>query len=446
MPLKNGSLSPDYTTQLPTYSRLEIAKRIADDGDLLVIYKNKIYRLNNWIKYHPGGETAILHMVGKDATDEMNAYHSHETLRKKLPLFYFGSVAKEEGEFQSLVPPIQLSTANSGTIKSLEPKTYPALNLHDQHRIIQAYRRLDSKLRFLGFYQCNYWDYGYECIRYIATALIVFLLLYSGTKTWHYCLSALFLGVFWHQVTFTAHDAGHLAITHNYYIDSTAGMLIANLLGEHDPDIQHLPFFAVSTRFLDSLYSTYYKRILTCNQLTTCILQVQHLAYYVVLCFGRFNLHAQSYIYLYKYPRSPFRKCEILGIIIYWCGYTATMPLHVLFTLAHFGMSTDDYGPLESFPAKVLRTTMDVACPAWMDPVHGGLQFQIAHHLFPRMPRHQLRHVSPYVKNFCDEVGLTYNIYGYIASNGKVLGVLKDVAIHVKLMKKVMNEERQKIH
>ncbi len=47
------------------YTREQIASRIADHGDLLIIYNNKIYRLNSWIKHHPGGEMVILHMVGK---------------------------------------------------------------------------------------------------------------------------------------------------------------------------------------------------------------------------------------------------------------------------------------------------------------------------------------------------------------------------------------------
>jgi delta8-fatty-acid desaturase len=47
------------------YTREEIAQRIVDHGDLLVIYSNKIYRLNSWIKHHPGGEMVILHMIGK---------------------------------------------------------------------------------------------------------------------------------------------------------------------------------------------------------------------------------------------------------------------------------------------------------------------------------------------------------------------------------------------
>ncbi len=31
---------------------------------------------------------------------------------------------------------------------------------------------------------------------------------------------------------------------------------------EHDPDIQHIPFFAISPKFFGSLWSTYYKRVM----------------------------------------------------------------------------------------------------------------------------------------------------------------------------------------
>ena len=47
------------------FTREQIAERIVEHGDLLVIYSNKIYRLNAWIKHHPGGEMVILHMIGK---------------------------------------------------------------------------------------------------------------------------------------------------------------------------------------------------------------------------------------------------------------------------------------------------------------------------------------------------------------------------------------------
>ena len=56
-----------------------------------------------------------------------------------------------------------------------------------------------------------------------------------------------------------------------------------------------------------------------------------------------------------------------------------------------------------------VRGTMNWSCPECFDWFHGGLQFQIEHHLFPRMPRHNLRKASKLVKPACERVGLIYH-------------------------------------
>jgi len=43
------------------------------DGDKIIIVDGKVLKVDPWIKYHPGGDKAIMHMVGRDATDEVNA-------------------------------------------------------------------------------------------------------------------------------------------------------------------------------------------------------------------------------------------------------------------------------------------------------------------------------------------------------------------------------------
>ena len=62
------------------------------------------------------------------------------------------------------------------------------------------------------------------------------------------------------------------------------------------------------------------------------------------------------------------------------------------------------------FAAAQVRGTINWSCPAWLDWLHGGLQFQIEHHLFPRMPRHHLRKASPHVQALCLELGLPYHM------------------------------------
>ncbi|CAF3353946.1 unnamed protein product [Rotaria sp. Silwood1] len=378
------------------YTREEIARRIVKDDDLLIIYQNKVYRLNTWIKYHRGGELAILHMIGKDAANEINAYHSDHMLQNKLPLYYFGDIVDEDHDhFHSRIPPIEYY--------------YKQNEFNNHYILIDETPKTSLKISISCFFDCNYFDYSWECIRYLLLAFFAAYVFIGATSSWHHYLSAAFLGALWHQLTFTAHDAGHLAITHSYRIDSFIGIFIGNLLGgisigwwkhhhnihhlvtnssEHDPDIQHFPFFAVAPRFVQSLYSTYHKRILRYTWLASCLIPFQHLTYYLIMCFARYNLQLQSYIYLYKYPSSPYRSIEICCIFILWYCYiillsyiptytqcfiymlicnTITMPLHVEITLSHFDMSTEDCGPCESFPSKMLRTTMDIAYPTWLD-------------------------------------------------------------------------------
>lgn len=98
-------------------------------------------------------------------------------------------------------------------------------------------------------------------------------------------------------------------------------------------------------------------------------------------------------------------------------------------------MSTADLGPIESFAQKQLRTTMDVDCPAWMDWFHGGLQFQVIHHLFPRLPKHNYRKAQVLVKQFCKETDIKYSIFGFVDGNKVVIDRLRDIAKQVGMLK-----------
>jgi delta8-fatty-acid desaturase len=52
------------------YSRRDIEALIAS-GRSIVIVDNKVLKVDAWLPYHPGGDKAIQHMVGRDATDEV---------------------------------------------------------------------------------------------------------------------------------------------------------------------------------------------------------------------------------------------------------------------------------------------------------------------------------------------------------------------------------------
>ena len=351
---------------------------------------------------------------------------------------------------------------------------YPPLDATSQDLIVAKYRELNQRIRDAGLYACPYSAYIWEILRYTLLFVSFLTALHYG----HYALSGLCMGLFWHQLVFTAHDAGHMGITHDFQIDTCIGIFIADFLGglsigwwkrnhnvhhivtnspEHDPDIEHMPFFAISHRFFDSLRSTYYERVMEFDAVAKWAVKHQDWLYYPLLTMGRFNLYRLSWEFLLlglgprKGPAWWHRYLELAGQVFfwYWFGYLVcyhsipthwdrfifvmvshmvTGPLHVQITLSHFAMSTADLGVHESFPQKMLRTTMDVDCPQWLDFVHGGLQFQAIHHLYPRIPRHNLRACQKMVRAFCEEVKIPYTIYGFVDGNKEVIGRLGDVA------------------
>jgi delta8-fatty-acid desaturase len=357
---------------------------------------------------------------------------------------------------------------------------YPSLDTARQEEIKRKYRELNERIKAEGLYDCNYFCYFIECCRYSLFAGLSYMFLCMG---W-WATSAFFLGCVWHQLVFTAHDAGHMGITHNFHVDSIIGIVIADFIGglslgwwkrshnvhhivtnepEHDPDIEHIPFFAISHRFLTSLKSTYYDRIMTYDAPARFFLKFQNYSYYPIMMLARFNLTALSWEYLLK-GQAPRRGpawwhlyLELAGQVFFWTWYgygilyktlpdassrivfllvsnIIPSPLHVQITLSHFAMSTADLGVGESFPQKMLRTTMDVDCPTWLDFFHGGLQFQAIHHLYPRIPRHNLRRTQKFVLEFCRETGIPYAIFTFYDGNKEVISRLGEVAKQVRLM------------
>jgi delta8-fatty-acid desaturase len=438
-----------------------------------------------WENFTPPIQGGNFRKLGNEAIDrtEQSIDISEEGSGQSTPEYEFRKrkfdlptppSSVSSAEFEAEKPRMSLLDVKTHEEINLDLAKYPPLDPEVQDEIVRKYRQLNERVKAEDLYQCNYWAYLPEVMRYVLLFCVSMYLLKLG---W-YKTSAVFLGLFWHQLVFTAHDAGHMGITHDFHIDTVIGIIIADFLGglsigwwkrnhnvhhivtnspEHDPDIQHMPLFAVSHRFLESLTSTFYDFVMTYDPVAKVLVKVQHHLYYVILSFGRFNLYRLTWLHIFlrqaprKGPSWWHYWLEVVGQIFFWSwfGYgilykslptawdrflylmishIVTSPVHVQITLSHFCMSTADLGKDESFPQKMLRTTMDVDCPPWLDFIHGGLQFQVIHHLYPRIPRHNLRRAQKLVQAFCDDVNIPYAIYGFVEGNKHVIGRLEEVA------------------
>jgi len=64
-----------------------------------------------------------------------------------------------------------------------------------------------------------------------------------------------------------------------------------------------------------------------------------------------------------------------------------------------------------------------------VDLAMGGLNYQIEHHLFPNMPRSNLRHAQPLVRAFCHDRGIAYTETSLLASYARVISYLNEVGL-----------------
>ncbi|KAF1994572.1 delta 8-(E)-sphingolipid desaturase [Amniculicola lignicola CBS 123094] len=528
-------------------------ERLIAQGRPIVIHEGYALDLVEWIDCHPGGRLSILHMVGRDATDEINIYHQTKALLMmkkhrmgriqepwtnleppiRSPDYYINLAARKEAakaakankaqprqarksvDLSSVAAIIdkKLSvttcTRRSSTNMSVDPEKQPlvvptnitfdkkanrdqyaimlekkeveegllnnpSVDPETQRAIVNDYRALHQRIKDEGLYQCRYSEYGYESIRYGALFIGFAYLLYIK---W-YMSSAIFLGLFWQQIMFTAHDAGHRGITGNFVADTLIGAFIADFccglsigwwksshnvhhlvtnMPEHDPDIQNIPLFTTTPTYMKSVLSSFYNFRFVWDAACDFMIPYQRYTYYPIMAFARFNLYMLSWLHLVspraaqlgaawwtRYVEIVFMACYwyLFGYRLIWLGlptwpirvgfvivsHMATLVLHVQITLSHWAMPTADLGPTESFPQRQLRTTMDVDCPPWLDFFHGGLQFQAVHHLFPRLPRHNLRRAQVLVREFCEKTELQYHCYGFVKGNGIVLTRLEEVA------------------
>lgn len=252
------------------WSRDAVAQRILQ-GDVLIVFRDHLLRIpNSWLDAHPGGNLALLHFVGRDATDEIEAYHVDDTINF-IPRYSIGRIQLSERGWEPLIPPVmsgwvrkplasgkpawhkEAAAVRSAVDTELSPSSQillvqadasepqdpaptletllpppTALSPQSQAQHSRAYKELHARIVDAGLYQTPYLTgYGPEIFRY---TLLGCLSAYAYSYDW-LMASAVLLGLMWHQLVFSAHDLGHMGVTHNWAIDRILGILIADWIG-----------------------------------------------------------------------------------------------------------------------------------------------------------------------------------------------------------------------
>ncbi|KAJ1688481.1 hypothetical protein LUZ63_019871 [Rhynchospora breviuscula] len=410
-------------------------------SDLWISIQGKVYDVTPWLKDHPGGDLVLLSLAGQDATDAFVAYH----------------------------PPAAWSMLDRFYVAHLSD--------YQVSEVSREYRRLVADFSKGGlFHRKGHSASASLLLMAVLLATIVYGVVYTESLPAH-AACAVLMGIVWIQSGFLGHDSGHYNVMAqrwpglNRAMQVLAGNCVTGIsIGwwkrnhnvhhiacnslDYDPDLQHIPLFAVSSKFFKSLTSVYYERRMVFDKFARFFVSYQHWSFYPVMCVARVNLFAQSIVLLLSKTHVPNRWQEVLGVAFFWVWYpllvsclpswgervafvlisfSVTGIQHVQFCLNHF--STEVYvGPPKGndWFEKQTMGTLNISCPPWMDWFHGGLQFQVEHHLFPRLPRCNLRLISPLVKELCKKYQLPYSSYSFLEANKRTIATLRTAALQAR--------------
>ena len=395
---------------------------------------------------HPGGAEVLAEVVGGDATDQFASCHP-EWVRARLG-------ALRVGRMRGWAPP---------------PATV-------------AYRALHAALTAEGQFAATRGYYAAVAARCAALlgAALGAVACSRGTGA-HLLLGAPALGVFWQQLAFAGHDLGHSSVSGSRARDGAVGLLVGPALtglsfswwkathhAHHvatnsatgDPDVQHTPLLAVSPVFFGSLWSDFHAKRMGFGSCARASVVRQHLFFYPLMFWARWNLYAQGVMALALGPKDAAACKGAAALLVFatWVGALVAAvgrgeptlaralaarvaflclangvagALHVQIVLSHFAQPVLAGRAPEaglSFLEAQLAGTTNIALPRALDFTFGGLQYQVEHHLFPRLPAERLRALAPRVAALCAAHGLAYHSATFWEANANLYASLRATA------------------
>ena len=277
-----------------------------------------------------------------------------------------------------------------------------------------------------------------------------------GDSWWQLAVAA-FLAVMFTQVGFLGHDAGHRQIFGSRPANYVLGILLGNLgiglsygwwVSKHNRHHAHPNTEGADPDIMLSALAFTTAQAGTSRGLTRLVFRLQAYLFFPMLLLEAVSLHASS-IRALTSRAARYRVWEAALLTIHVAGYLTVVFLvlspvkAVVFILVqqglfglylgssfapnHKGMPILDADDRTDFLRRQVLTSRNVRGGWLTDFALGGLNYQIEHHLFPSMPRPNLRHAQSLVAAFCQQQELPYCETSLVGSYAQALRYLNTV-------------------
>lgn len=363
----------------------------ASDKKIEFVIENRLYDVTKFAKSHPGGSLILENFHNCDVTDYFYALHS-EQARKMV-------------------------------------KNMPSTEVPDKDKLPHStYLDLTYKLEKTDVFKANYYIEGLQIFH---TLGFLFLAYWWGESS--PLLAAVCLGFGTLLGGWIGHQADHqrnniMRAINLFYVPICDGLspswwsekhnrhhLSTNEV-DYDGDIQLFPFIYL---WVPKKHEDSWNRA------------IQHIYFSALYSILQIKWQYDSLIYavnkrIYK---------ELFGLAIHWIWYIFFLPWKVwvlgvliagtisawVVTASHnaetklegkrgmIGETPKSKYQIHDYFAHQIITTRNTLIFSWfLNYISGGMQYQIEHHIFPRIPLYKLPQVKPLVEKLCKEKGLEY--------------------------------------
>jgi len=412
------------------------------NGPLYIVLEGKVYDVADFIDEHPGGFMPIHSQIGRDATDAFEAFHPMSAY-DMLGNYYVGDLEKDADEKIAETP-----TISSGFLREI--------------------RELRQEFNNKGYFDANLGYYAFKISVLYSHLAISLLVLSLPLNAITVTISGLFCALFFQQSGWLAHDFLHHQVFKNRSLNNLVGYLLGNVgqgfsvswwKSKHnthhaapnakdiDPDIDTLPFLALDESVIREN-----------KDQNNFVIKNQLFFYFPLLCFARLSWAIQSALYVSPSTKHKIhnRTFEQITISLHWVWYLGVaawialradgsllsalawilvgqaatgVMLGSVFSLNHNAMplfTDSEFARLDFYSAQILsgRNVISTVMTDWFT---GGLNYQIEHHLFPLLPRHNFHLIQPQVSALCKQYGIDYHSTTFWAGNVEVLTKLASV-------------------
>ncbi|KAK6472898.1 acyl-CoA (8-3)-desaturase [Huso huso] len=417
----------DDSRALARYTWPEVQLRSGREEKWLVIDR-KVYNISEFCKRHPGGVRVISHYAGQDATDAFTAFHIDKQLvgRYLKPLLI-------------------------GELAPGQPSVEPNKSLS----ITEDFRELRVTVERAGLLKPRKLFFLLALCHILLLEAAAWLTVWVCGASWlPFLVTAVLLGTVQAQAGWLQHDFGHLSVfgtsrwnhvVHKFVIGHLKGAPASwwNYLHfQHhakpncfrkDPDINMHPLLFALGKTLAIELGVQKKKHMP--------YQHQHKYFFLIGPPALLPLYFQWYIFYFAVQRRQW--LDLAWMLSFYLRFSLSyLPLLggpatlALFFLVRFiesnwfvWVTQMNHIPMDidrdrnkDWLTMQLEATCNVEQSLFNDWFTGHLNFQIEHHLFPTMPRHNYSQIAPLVKSLCEKHGLQYQ-------NKTLTGAFSDIVL-----------------